>query len=87
MKKKLFLFAALGTAILSAVSIIQFNADSCDGLLHANVEALAGPGGDVGQIPCLPMKLYECTFSAKDAIGQDIEITLSNMIYVAPPQN
>lgn len=71
MKKKLFLFAVLSTVILSAVSIIQFNTNSCDDLLHANVEALAGPGGDVGQIPCVLMKLYECTFSAKDAIVQN----------------
>ena len=54
MKKSFFLFAVLITAILSAISVLQFNGDSCDNLLNANVEALAGPGGGGGEIHCMP---------------------------------
>lgn len=61
MKKKLFLFAALSTAILSAIYVIQFNGNSCDDLLNANIEALAGPGGGV-VIPCQFAKLEECEY-------------------------
>lgn len=62
MKKSLFLFAVLSTAILSAISVIQFNSNSCDDLLHANIEALAGPGGgEGGEIRCMP-EGEECVY-------------------------
>lgn len=54
MKKGLFLFAVLSTAILSVISVIQFNGDSCDDLLNANVEALArsDSGSGDGTVHC-----------------------------------
>lgn len=72
MKKKLFLFAVLSTAILSAVFVIQFNGNSCDDLLNANVEALAGPGV---VIPCQLAESERCEYP-EFAVGPEGELVI-----------
>ena len=74
MKKGLFLFAVLSTAILSVISVIQFNGDSCDDLLNANIEALAGPGGGV-VIPCQLAESERCEYP-EFAVGPEGELVI-----------
>lgn len=85
MKKKHFLLTVLSAVALSAISIIQFNSNSGDDLLEANVEVLAWQGSDGGDggVHCTKGE-KGCTFQVViyDENGNILRDPEGNPLYV-----